>query len=147
MPKKSKNNIFTIYSPKKASIERADTLTLDTELIIKLPENSRAFLATKFEGQKIQKIIGPKKERLWITLLSESYFDKYKIKKGDIIGYLVVEPEDLKIHYETKEKPLSQMKKHPDNYLAEDWQKPWKKYWQKKKANISTSDRRFPQSL
>ena len=31
-------------------------------------------------------------------------------KKGDVIAYLAVEPEDLKIHYETKEKHPS---KHP----------------------------------
>ena len=49
-PKKSETNICTIYSPKKATIERADTLTLDTELSTKLPENSRAFSGTKFEG-------------------------------------------------------------------------------------------------
>ena len=54
--KKSEKNIFTVYSPKKATIERADTLTIDAELSIKLPENSRAFLATKFEGQNIVKI-------------------------------------------------------------------------------------------
>ena len=33
-------------------------MTIDTELSIKLPENSNAFLATKFEGQEVQKIIG-----------------------------------------------------------------------------------------
>ena len=143
-PTRSKNNIFTIYSPKKASIETADTLTIDTELIIKLPKNSKAYLATKFEGQKIKTIIGPKKERLWLTLLNESYFDKYKIKKGDIIGYLVVEPEDLKIHYETKKKPPNQTWRHPDNYLPKDWEKRWKKYWQKKKkTDVSSSNRRF----
>ena len=58
-PKKSEKNIFTIYSPKKDTIEKADTLTIDTELSIKLPENANAFLATKFEGQEIKKIIGP----------------------------------------------------------------------------------------
>ena len=58
MPKKSEKNIFTIYSPKKDLIEKADTLTIDTELSIKLPQNSSAFLATKFEGQEIIKIIG-----------------------------------------------------------------------------------------
>ena len=62
--KKSEKNIFTIYSTKKARIERADTLTLDTELVIKLPENTQAFLARKFEGHKIHKIIGPKKNAL-----------------------------------------------------------------------------------
>ena len=62
--KKSEKNIFTIYSTKKARIERADTLTLDTELVIKLPENTQAFLARKFEGHKIHKIIRPKKNAL-----------------------------------------------------------------------------------
>ena len=57
-PKKNEKNIFIIYSPKKATIEKADTLTIDTELSIKPPENSTAFLATKFEGQEIQKFIG-----------------------------------------------------------------------------------------
>ena len=60
-PKKHEENIFTIYSPKKATIERTNTLTVDTELSIKIPDNSKAFLATKFEGQDIQKIIGPSK--------------------------------------------------------------------------------------
>ena len=59
MPKRSEKNIFTIYSPKIDLIEKADTLTIDTELSIKLPQNSSAFLATKFEGQEIIKIIGP----------------------------------------------------------------------------------------
>ena len=62
--KAEKVNLFTIYLPKKATIKRADTLTVNTELIIKLPENSKAFLTTKFEGQRIQRIIEPKKERL-----------------------------------------------------------------------------------
>ena len=59
-------------------------MTIDTELSIKLLENSNAFLATKFEGQEIQKIIDPTngKKRLWITLLNESYFEKYNIKQG-----------------------------------------------------------------
>ena len=57
-PKKHEENIFTIYSPKKATIERTNTLTLDTELSIKIP----------------------------VTLLNESYFNKYHIIKGDVIG-------------------------------------------------------------
>ena len=88
MPKRSEKNIFTIYSPKKDLIEKADTLTIDTALSIKLPQNSSAFLATKFEGQEIIKITDPTntKKRLWIMLLNESYFEKYTINKGDVIG-------------------------------------------------------------
>ena len=116
-PKKSEKNIFTIYSPKKDTIEKADTLTINTELSIKLPENSNAFLATKFEGQEIQKIIVStnSKKRLWITLLNESYFEKYNINKGDVIGYRIIEPDNIKVHYATKEKTSRQKTKYLNN--------------------------------
>ena len=81
-PKKNEKNIFTLYSPKKEIIKKAsDTISIDTEISIKLPENSSAFLVTKFEDQEIIKINGPAKKRLWITLLNESYFNNYQIKK------------------------------------------------------------------
>ena len=97
LPDLKKNSILTLYSPRSTYIERADTLTIDTELILHLPKDSTAHLVTKFKGQKIKTIIGPNTERLWLTLLNESYFDRYKIKRRDIIGYLVIKPEDLKI--------------------------------------------------
>ena len=56
-PKKSEKNIFTIYSPKKETIEKADTLPIDTGLSVKVPENVNVFLATKFEGQEIKKLL------------------------------------------------------------------------------------------
>ena len=122
-PKKNEKNIFTIYSPKKGTIEKADTLTIDTELSIKLTENSTAFVATKFEGLEIQKIIGPNscKKILWITLLNESYFSEYQINKEDVIGYLVIEPENIKAHYDAKEKTSRLKTKHPKNYIPKDW--------------------------
>ena len=75
---------------------------IDTELSIKLPENSTAFLVTKFEEQEIIKINGLTKKRLWITLLNGSYLNNYQIKKGDDIGYLIIEPSDIKIYYKKK---------------------------------------------
>ena len=143
---RSKNNIFTIYSPKKAIIETADTVTIGTELILKLPPEANAFVVTKFTRQNIEHITGPKKKRLWITLLNESYFEKHSINKGDHIRYLVIEPETLKGHYEAKEKQPRQKAKHPSNYLPKDWEKRRKKYWQKKK-DASSTDRRFSQSV
>ena len=147
-PTRSRNNIFKIYLLKNTCIECADTLTIDTELIIKLPENSKDYLATKFEGKKIEEIIGPKKQRLWLTLLNGSYFEKYKIKKGDVIGYLVVEPEDLKVRHATKEKKLpNQTRRHSDNYLPKDWHEQWKGYGQQKKdVSSSSSGRLFKQA-
>ena len=56
-PKRSKNNIFTIYSPIKEVIEEADTVILDTEISIKLPENANEFLTTKFEGKNFKKLL------------------------------------------------------------------------------------------
>ena len=146
-PQKNEKNIFTIYSPKKATIEKTDKLSIDTELSIKLPENSLAFVATKFKGQEILKIIGPTstKKRLWITLLNESYLQKYQINRGDVIGCLIIEPDDSKTHYEAKEKPSSRHKKKcPNNYLPKDWAKRWKSYFEKKK-NISSPNRRDSQ--
>ena len=107
-PLKCEKNIFILYSPRKESVEAADTLTVDIELLIKLPEYTTAYLITKFEGQEIQKIIGPAKKRLWITLLNESYFEPYIIEKGSILGYLVIQPEDIKVYSATKEKTPGQ---------------------------------------
>ena len=99
---KNEKKIFTLYSPKKAIIEKADTLSIDTEVSIKLPENSSDFVVTKFEGQEILKIIGPTstKKRLRKTLLNESYLTKCQINEVDVIGYLIIEPDNIKTHYE-----------------------------------------------
>ena len=96
--KRCEKNIFIIYSPEKE---------------------------TKFEDEEIQKIIGPTNgsKRLWINLLNESYFNKNQINKGDVIGYLVIEPEDIKVHYAKKEKPSRKNTKQPNNYLPKDWSK------------------------
>ena len=138
---KCEKNIFILYSPRKETIKTADTLTVDTELLIKLPENTTACLITKFEGQEIQKIIGPAKKRLWIALLNESYFESYIIEKGSVLGYLVIELEDIKVYYATKEKNSRSKTKPPNNYLPKDWKKSWKKYFEKKK--VSSSHRRI----
>ena len=81
--------------------------------MIKLPENTTACLITKFEGQEIQKIIGPAKKRLWITLLNESYFESYIIEKGSALGYLVIELEDIKLYYATKKKKTPGQRRSP----------------------------------
>ena len=131
-PFKSKDIILTIYSPKSCNIEITNTLSIDTGIIIDLPENSIVHLTTKFQEQQIQTIAGPKTQRLWLTILSESYFDKYKIQRGDLIGYLVFKPKKLKINYE-KKNPPAKTRRPPDNYLPKEWCKNWKKYWKKKK--------------
>ena len=129
-PYRSKENILTIHSPKSCRIETANTLSIDTGITIELTENTTVHLTTKFKGQKIQTIDGPNKQRLWLTLLNESYFDKHQIKKGDLIGYLVFEPNNIQIKYE-KNLPVK-TRRPPNNYLPKEWGKNWKAYWQKK---------------
>ena len=128
-PYQSRENILTIYSPKNYCIDIANTISIDTGLTIKVPEKSTVYLATKFKGQKITKIEGPKTQRLWLTLLNESYFDKHNIQKGEVIGYLVVKASNMKINYEKKVKT----RRLPNNYLSENWDKNWKRFWQKMK--------------
>ena len=95
-------------------------------------KKNSTFLVTKFEDQEIIKINGQTKKRLWITLLNESYLNNYQIKKGDDIGYLLIEPSDIEIYYATKQK-INQKTKCPINYLPKNWSEKWKDYFQKKK--------------
>ena len=46
--------------------------------------------------------IKAKKERLWIEILNRSYEEDSKIKKNSILGFLVIEPENLSFKHETK---------------------------------------------
>ena len=61
-PFRSRENILAVYSPRKYIIPEADTVTIDTEIIINLPQNSKVYLTTKFMGQKIKEIPGLKKK-------------------------------------------------------------------------------------
>ena len=104
-PKKYEKNIFTIFSQRNLIIETADTETFDTELIIEVSKNHTAFLVTKFEGQEIKKFTGPCRKRLWLTILNQSYSNKLQIKKGDLIGYLLFEPDkNINVYYITHKK-------------------------------------------
>ena len=60
-PYQSKENILAIHSPKSCNIEIANTLSIDTGITINISEKSLTHLTTKFKGQKIQKIEGPKR--------------------------------------------------------------------------------------
>ena len=120
-PLKCKNNIFILYLSKKETWNCKHTI--DTEGSIKLPKNTTAFLASKLEGQEIQKIIGPTngKKRLWITLLNESCFQPYITEKRGVLGYLIIKPEDSEDKiYDASKKNSRQKKPYPDNYLPKD---------------------------
>ena len=73
------------------------------------------------------------KKRLWITLLNESYFENDNINKGDVIGYFIIKPDNIKKHNATKEKNSRQKTKYRNNYLPKEWSKRQKSYFEKKK--------------
>ena len=127
-PFRSRENILAIYSPRKCIIPESNARTNDTEIIINLLQNSTVFLTTKFKGKKIKELKDPLKKRLRITLLNESYFHKYIVEKGDIIGYSLSPDSTISIQkYEKKKKH-----KIPANYLLQKWD--WKNSWKKEKT-------------
>ena len=73
-------------------------------------------------------------------LLNESYLNNYQIKKGGDIGYLVIEPSEIKIHYEVKQK-IDQKKKCQVIIYPKTGQKNGKTTSRKKK--ISSDERVF----
>ena len=93
-PQHLKNNVYIIYSPKTVIVETANSINVDTNIILKLPQKAKAF-----RGQGIREI-NKVKQRLWITLLSESYFKRLIIKRGTPLRFLVIEPENIKVQYE-----------------------------------------------
>ena len=111
-PQRFQKNIFSIFAQKSLVIETADIEKINTELLVDLPENYSAYLTTKFKNQTIKEFIGPCKKRLWIEILNSSYLNKLNIKKGDLMGCLLFEPnENVNVFYIRKKKPNYSQKK------------------------------------
>ena len=122
-----KNNVFISYSPRILTTETASCIKIDTNIILHLPKKAKAFITSKFRGQEIYEI-NRKKSRLWIEILNTTYTENFKIKKKAPLGFLVVEPENLKFKYEKKKKPKKA------KGLPKKFEQTWKSYWEKKKA-------------
>ena len=137
-PKMYEKNIFTIFAQKKSVIEKADTKTIDTELIIELPENCTAFLATKFKGQDIQKFTGLCRKRLWLTILNQSYSNNHIYNhyiESVILDWIpIIRTRQFKcILHRERESCQRKKAKCPNNYIPKDWSKRWKNYFKKKR--------------
>ena len=76
----------------------------------KLPTNSEGFLTSKFRGDKINEIFN-EKHRLWVEILNKSFKDHIEIKKGQPLGFLVVEPETLEFQHVPQKKKAKKEKK------------------------------------
>ena len=78
-------------------------MKIDTEMVVFLPQNSKWFITLIFQGDKINKTYSQKK-RLWIEILNKYFEETVEIKKNQPLGFLVIEPENLKLKYETAKK-------------------------------------------
>ena len=101
-PKHIQRNVFVLYSPHKIKIELATCIKIDTEATGILPTESKGFVTSKFRSDKINKRFNGK-HRLWVEMLNKSFENYIKIKKGQPLSFLDVEPENLKFqHVPTK---------------------------------------------
>lgn len=107
-PKHLRKNIFIIYSSKKVKIEPSTCLNIDTEIILSLPEKSNGFVASIFSGDEVNEL-HQKKQRLQIEILNKSFEDTIEIKRHSPLGFVVIEPEHLKLKHET---PKNKKKKY-----------------------------------
>lgn len=107
-PKHLRKNIFIIYSSKKVKIEPSTCLNIDTEIILPLPEKSNGFVASIFSGDEVNELC-QKKQCLQIEILNKSFEDTIEIKRHSPLGFVVIEPEHLKLKHET---PKNKKKKY-----------------------------------
>ena len=101
-------------------------VTPNKNITLKLPKKAKAFLTSSFRAQEILQI-NNEKTRLWIEILNTSYTEELKITRNNILGFLVIEPENLSFKYVTKNKTKK------ETGLPKNWEQTWKAYWEKKK--------------
>ena len=78
-------------------------MKIDTELTVFLTQNSKGFLTSIFRRDEINELFHGK-HRLWIEIWNKSFEDLVEIKNNQPLGFFVIEPENLKFHYEGPKK-------------------------------------------
>ena len=115
-----KRNIFIIYSPRTVTVEPATCSEIDTEIVLILKKNAKAFVTSKFRGDEIFEING-ETQRLWMEILNKSYNEPIKVIKNIFLGFVVIEPEYSSFKHETTKA------KKKEKILPKTWS-----YWMKK---------------
>ena len=72
------------------------------DLILSLPQNSKGFVTSISRSDEISEFNTDKK-RLWVEILNKSIEEHIKIEKNQPLEFIVVEPEHLKLKYETSD--------------------------------------------
>ena len=76
---------------------------------------SHRYVTSKFRGDEIHKF-SAKKQCLWVEILNKSYKFNLEIEKNSVLGFVVIEPEQLPQTYDEKTKEQGQnTKKKPSS--------------------------------
>ena len=94
-----KKYIFIIYPPRTVTVEPTTCSKIDTDTVLILQKNAKAFVTSKFREVEIFEVNG-ETERLWLEILSKSYNEHIKINKNSVLGFIVIEPECLRFKHE-----------------------------------------------
>ena len=97
-------NVFVLCSPGKVNIDPTTYRKIDTEVAAFLPQNSKGFHISKVRGDKINELFHGK-HRLWVEILNKSFEDLIEIRRNRPLGFLFIEPENLKF-------PMHRQKRH-----------------------------------
>ena len=118
-PEHIDGNVFAIYAAKAINIEPATSYSIDTKLIVLLPDNLYGYVTSKFRRDEIHKF-SAKKQRMWVEILNKSYEFKIEIKKNSVLGF-VIEPEHLPYKHTTeKEKKKDKIPNKPVKQQVEN---------------------------
>ena len=83
-PKHLQGNVFSLYSPRKFTIEPAANEKIDSEVTAFLQKNSRGFITSKFRIDEINEPFYGK-HCLWLEILNKFFQDNIETKKDNLL--------------------------------------------------------------
>ena len=84
-----------------------------------LPTNSKGLLTSKFTWDKINALFHGK-HHLWVEIINKSFEDHIEIKKWQPLGFIVIEPENLKFQHVPQNK---KKKKRKRRVIYQKWKR------------------------
>ena len=112
--KKSKalrKEYFLLHSLRNITIEPESNKKIDTKTTAFLPRNSKGYITSKFRTNEINEVFYGR-SCLWLEILNKSFEDNIEIKNRAPIGFIVIEPENLKFHYVSLKAKAKKEKKY-----------------------------------
>ena len=112
--KKSKalrKEYFLLHSLRNITIEPESNKKIDTKTTAFLPKNSKGYITSKFRTNEINEVFYGR-SCLWLEILNKSFEDNIEIKNRAPIGFIVIEPENLKFHYVSLKAKAKKEKKY-----------------------------------